>query len=423
MKNSLRLCLLGIALCLSSLTIAQERASQPMDNILFIGNSYVEVNNLPLELYRVASSVGIEFQYQTNAPGGCTFQGHCNNASMGLIQQGGWDYVILQEQSQYPSFPLSQVQNEVFPFAKRLVDSVYKYSPCGIPMFYMTWGRKYGDSSNAAEYPPLGTYEGMDSLLYERYMMMKESNNAAVSPVGRVWHYIRDNYPSIELYQGDNSHPMMIGTYAAACSFLAAIWGVDPTTVTYVPSGLDATQAADVRTAAKVVVYDNLPQWRRKPADANFTYEVNDNLVQFNSPNSPGISYEWDFGDGITSTRGVEVHKYLATGTYAVTLVATNHCEADTLTQTIVVSTLSGIDNVETADIRIVVSSDNVLTVKANELIRNVRVFTIGGIEVLDAVVEANDFTISLPTCSAGVYVVKAVLRNGNETTQNIIIK
>lgn len=423
MKNFFRLCLLSIVLGFSSLAIAQEKASQPMNNILFIGNSYVDVNNLPLELYRVASSVGIEFQYESNTPGGCTFRGHCNNASMGLIQQGGWDYVILQEQSQYPSFPISQVQNEVFPYAKQLVDSVYKYSPCGIPMFYMTWGRKYGDSSNAAEYPPLGTYEGMDSLLYERYMMMKENNNAAVSPVGRVWHYIRDNYPSIELYQSDNSHPMMIGTYAAACSFLAAIWGVDPTTVSYVPSGVDATQAADVRTAAKIVVYDNLPQWQRRPADASFTYEVNDNLVQFNSPNSPGIVYAWDFGDGMTSARGVEVHKYQTTGTYTVTLVATNHCEADTMTQTVVVNTISGIDNVEAADIRIAVSSDNVLTVKSNEMVDGVKIFTINGTEVFGASVENTVFAASLPAWPAGVYVVKVVLRNGNETTQNIIIK
>ncbi len=422
MKNLLRLCLLSIAVCCASWTFAQEKASLPVDNVLFIGNSYVDVNNLPLELYNVASSVGIEFQYQSNTPGGCTFRGHTTNASMALIKQGGWDYVILQEQSQYPSFPLSQVQAEVFPYAKQLVDSVYKYSPCAIPVFYMTWGRKNGDSFNASEYPPLGTYEGMDSLLYERYMMMKESNNAAVSPVGRVWHYIRDNYPDIELYQGDESHPMMIGTYAAACSFLAAIWGVDPTTVTYVPSGISTVQAANVRTAAKTVVYDNLPQWQRRPADAAFTFTTNDNLVQFTSLNTPGVTYEWNFGDGTTSTQANVSHKYDAAGTYTVSLVATNHCEVDSMTQNIIISVISGVDNVAESGVRIA-SANRQLSVEAGEIISSVKVYAVSGVEICGVNADAPVANVMLPAVPAGVYVVKVGLLSGNEITQNIIIK
>ena len=137
--------------------------------VLFIGNSYTSVNDLPSMLCLISISAGKPYSYSTehaNTPGGATFEDHCTNRSMQLIQQGGWTYVVLQEQSQLPSFPINQVERECFPYAERLVDSVYAYNPCAVPMFYMTWGRENGDQQNAQYFAPLGTYEGMDSLLY-----------------------------------------------------------------------------------------------------------------------------------------------------------------------------------------------------------------------------------------------------------------
>lgn len=186
-----------LLLFLSEVLVAQA------PKVLFIGNSYTEVNNLPNLIKSVANSVGESIEFSSNTPGGCTFQQHCNNQSMDLICQGGWDYVVLQEQSQYPSFPITQVQNEVFPFAARLNDSIEKYNPCAETIFYMTWGRENGDP----QWAPISTYEGMDDSLYRRYMIMAEDNDALVAPVGRVWRHIRENYPQIQLYSGDGSHP------------------------------------------------------------------------------------------------------------------------------------------------------------------------------------------------------------------------
>ena len=63
------------------------------------------------------------------------------------IRSGSWDFVVLQEQSQLPSFPIEQVTAEVFPYA-RYLDSVIKaHNSCAQTIFYMTWGRKNGDFS------------------------------------------------------------------------------------------------------------------------------------------------------------------------------------------------------------------------------------------------------------------------------------
>ena len=85
--------------------------------VLFIGNSYTDVNSLPTLFYNIAASTGEDVFTASNTPGGCTFQLHCTNQSATMIQQGGWDYVVLQEQSQLPAFPIAQVQSSCFPYA------------------------------------------------------------------------------------------------------------------------------------------------------------------------------------------------------------------------------------------------------------------------------------------------------------------
>ena len=234
---------------------------QDSQKVLFIGNSYTEANNLPLIISNIAQSTGHQLEFDSNTPGGCTFRGHCSNESMDKIRQGGWDFVVLQEQSQTPSFPQWQVESECFPYAETLVNAIRTYNPQAVPMFYMTWGRKYGDPHNAESFPVLGTYEGMDSMIYERYMYMGQTNNAPVCPVGRVWRYLRNNNPEIELYQSDNSHPSKAGSYAAACAFYTMIFEEDPMSITY-NYELNAQDADIIRQAVHEVVWNNLSFWQ-----------------------------------------------------------------------------------------------------------------------------------------------------------------
>ena len=56
-----------------------------------------------------------------------------------------WDYVVLQGQSQEPSFPYGQVNSQTLPFAMQLADSAQTISTCSQAMFFMTWGRQNGD--------------------------------------------------------------------------------------------------------------------------------------------------------------------------------------------------------------------------------------------------------------------------------------
>ena len=313
--------------------------AQQSKKVLFVGNSYTYTNNLPAMVASMAASVGDQLIHTSNTPGGCTFQQHCSNQSMTLIQQGGWDAVILQEQSQYPSFPDWQVEAEVFPYATQLVDAIYAASPCAEPMFYMTWGRRDGDQINAAEFPVLGTYEGMDSMLCLRYTQMAADNDASLCPVGLVWRMLRSENPNIELYASDGSHPSLAGTYAAACAFYALLFHHNPAELNY-DGGLDRETAATIRQTASRIVWSEEeslppPQWTRPlPHSAMLVADNTDSVATFINLSSHADSLLWSFGDNssmVTSSAiDTLMHIYPDTGLYAATLVASRHCMSDT---------------------------------------------------------------------------------------------
>ena len=305
--------------------------------VLFIGNSYTYVNNLPLLLYNLALANGDTIIYDSSAPGGYTFQQHTSNATtLQKINAQPWDYVVLQEQSQIPSFPPSQVSTDCLPYAQQLVSLIRQNDSCSTPLFYMTWGRKYGDASNCANYTPLCTYEGMSQRLRESYLQMCDDNLAMASPVGVAFYNSRLADSTLNLYQSDNSHPSLAGSYLAACTFYASIFHQSPIGNTYL-AGLTQSTATFLQNIASHTVLDSLPVWRNGTflADASFTFQAIGNNVQFTSHDVySNANHIWFFGDGNTDNVVLPQHTY-ANGTYQVTHVVNRFCSSDSVTQTI----------------------------------------------------------------------------------------
>ena len=78
---------------------------------------------------------------------------------------------------------------------------------------------------------------------------------------------------------------------------------------------------------------------------ANFVPTINaDGNVNLLNTSTDGTQYEWLFGDGNTSTEENPSHTYDSTGTYEVTLIVTNNCGTDTITQEVSVVITSNDD-------------------------------------------------------------------------------
>lgn len=313
--------------------------AQDSTSILFIGNSYTYFNNMPEILSEIAQSFGSTVFHNSQTPGGTTFSGHAGNiATYTAMNSEDWEYVVLQGQSQEPSFPYGQVNSQTLPFAVQLADSAQSISTCSQAMFFMTWGRQNGDP----QWDSINTFDKMNERLKLAYLRFADSSNASVSPVGVVWKYVRDNHPSINLYTGDGSHPSYAGSYLAACTFYASVFHSSPVGSTFIGS-LSASDALLLQEAASLIVMDSIETWGLQHhdslAEVTFSYEIDTvNLsVDFNSNMAYVDSIFWDFGDGNTSTLSNPSHSYNDPGEYPVQLIGYSSCSGDTMTQNILI--------------------------------------------------------------------------------------
>ena len=276
--------------------------SQESKEVLFIGNSYTYANNLPSLIHEIALTFGDTLIHDSSTPGGATFNMHSTNTqTLNKISQQQWDYVVLQAQSQEPSFSPWQVSQETYPYAEILVDSIYANSICTEPLFFMTWGRKYGDQQNCQFYPPICTYLGMQQRLRESYLEMSFNANASCAPAGMAWKTSIALDSTIDLYTADYSHPSIYGSYLSACVFYASIFKKSPIGSSYWPSGIDSITAYNLQQIASSTVLDSLSSWNI--FKANFTYQQFNDSIYFSNQSSNYDNFLWDFGDGQISYR------------------------------------------------------------------------------------------------------------------------
>lgn len=309
--------------------------------VLFIGNSYTASNDLPSLIENFALKNGDTMIHNSYLPGGQTLQNHLQDPTViQHISQGGWDYVVLQEQSQIPSFPDAQVATKFHPFANAMNDLVKQHNPCAKTMFFITWGRENGDSQNCPNFPPLCTYEGMDSLLTLRYTIAAEDNGALLAPVGPVWKKMRETNANVDLYSGDGSHPSVAGSFLAAATIYAVLFEKDPSLNDYNYS-LEPTVAVQIKEIAKDVAWGQITEWQQFMTlpSASFDFDImNETTVEFTNNSLNADSYAWDFGDGEQSTDVSPTHIYDDAGIYTVTLNATktNPCGYENTTTAVI---------------------------------------------------------------------------------------
>lgn len=390
-----------LALLLSAAVHAQTDSLR----VLFIGNSYIYTNNLPSVLSQCAASTGRFVETASSAPGGYTLQQHWSNSTTRMwIMQGNWDYVVLQEQSQIPSFPDWQVESDCYPYAQMLNDTILKYNPCAETVYYMTWGRQNGDSQNCAGWPPVCTYEGMDDLLHERYVFMAAANQGIVAPAGATWREWRTQYPDVNLYSADGSHPNATGTYLIACAFYAALFRDNPENITFL-GGQTEEVANNIQSVAKSVVYDQMNSWYIGSYDvqAVFSYLTNDaGLITGINNSTFSTSFKWLVDGNEFETSELD-YTVPASGTYPVTLIAYGDCgESDTLTQDVVV-TISGASVAEPDKKLLEYTYNGGWYVKSTQPIDRLSIYNTMGQLVWEAMPQAMGYTIpsQVPTKGA----------------------
>ena len=324
-------------------------------SVLFIGNSYTSVNNLPLLVKNLSTSAGKTLNIDSNIPGGYLMSSHLNDATtLSKISQGNWDYVILQEQSQIPTIDYYRY-NDMYPAMTDLKSVIEQYNPCAKIITYMTWGRRFGgqqcDPSGTYCSPVFANFNHMQDSLTSAYLEISELLNIQCAPVGVTWQNIL-NDTTLVLHSGDNSHPNIDGSYVAALSIFSSIWKQGTSGLTYT-AGLSNQLAQYYQSKSDNTIFNSANDWNlliNNPS-ANFSESISGNTATFTNSSSSvnsTLNYYWDFGDGNTSSVQNPSHTYATNGTYTVTLIASNCIFSDTITNTIQIGTNSMDENTHT---------------------------------------------------------------------------
>jgi len=249
------LLLLAILIALSGCAHEPNCTDNPelCTKVLFIGNSYTYVNDLPGVFTELAESGHHPVETGLLAQGGWTLADHVNNSDTQTeLAAKQWDYVVLQEQSIVPALEQSRTQY-MYPSARTLVQMIRDNG--AEPVFFMTWGHRDGA-------PDFGVkdYESMQDGIIFGYLTIANELGVPVAPVGSAWKQIREEYPGINLWQDDGSHPNENGTYLAACVFYAVIFQESPEGLTYTAQ-IPADTAQTLQSIAASVVLADPAYW------------------------------------------------------------------------------------------------------------------------------------------------------------------
>lgn len=203
--------------------------------ILFIGNSYTSVNDLPGLITALAEAGGqAKIHTDSQLVGSATFEIHWNDGvALTKIKQGGWDFVVLQEQSMRPLLQRGLMHD----YGKRLADEIKGIE--AIPLLYQTWARQATPQTQGA--------------LSAAYLSLAEKVEGEVAPVGDAWGKALQQVPGLILHEADGSHPNATGSYLAACVFYAVIYERSPEGL---PGQLtvNGAQMTDVPAATAVIL-------------------------------------------------------------------------------------------------------------------------------------------------------------------------
>lgn len=207
-------------------------------NILFVGNSFTYYNNSLHNHFRRMMQAGDHEVGRTRIMtiSGGKLSEHAA-ALPAMIATEDWDVVILQGHSLEPVEAKSVPE---FRQAVRDHDRVIRESGAETVLF-MTWARTH--------------LPGQTAPLNENYTSAGNETRSLVVPVGLAFAKSTSQKIGIALRIADRRHPTLAGTYLAACTFYAALFGETPVGNSYT-AGLDEKTAATLQKIAWETVTD-----------------------------------------------------------------------------------------------------------------------------------------------------------------------
>lgn len=247
-----------IVIVLSVLLIHFLCLAQDTTKVLFIGNSFTSQNNLPSLFAQISQGSGKKVVVASHMPGGVSVgdisQGtsaHMNNPNVySLIRSNDWDYLVLQDNQGrfclgYGQFPSSSL---VIEGHIKIRDSLLFYHPCAHMIWYAGFGTKNG------LLPYAGSGSAMIDSIYQNYQYLRDTAGQIIAPIGPAFKRIISQYPSINLWDTDDTHPSLYGSYLIAGVLYTTFFKSSPIISSFNPGITPAIDSVLKNTAYQTTV-------------------------------------------------------------------------------------------------------------------------------------------------------------------------
>ena len=287
-------------------------ADEEPTRILFVGNSFTYVNDMPEKIFApIARAAGYNVEVKRVTNGGYHLYQHSNiNNPYGAqvheeIKSGKYDIVVIQEQSSGAGIDRPGFYTGV----RRLVKLIRENG--ATPYLYCTWGHREGSATLTDNG---WTTETMTYDIAAGYEAIAEELGVTISYAGWAYYDVFTSHAdTIDLYNKDNYHPSLAGSYLAALTHFATIFGDDPRAVGY-DAGLGVRTAEILQAAAHGATYNTpkVPEaYKTSSAGVGesgyYGVDTAKTKVLAAFPKSQMISLVWDGEQcsGITGDKGV----------------------------------------------------------------------------------------------------------------------
>lgn len=206
-------------------------------NILFIGDSKTNANNLPNMFEQLSKSLGKSKVHADSTEHNwdkATLSSFIDNEEKlkdleSKAKERKWDYIVLQQESS-ESLKKEKTSESV----KKIIDYMKENNNEHINVIYDAWGNDM--SYDTEKY----------GQVMQTFIKTKQDNGGAIAYIANQLVAFHDKYPDVQLDNGDGINPNVSGSYLAACSTYKAIFGQKTEGATY-KAGLSDDLAKNIQ--------------------------------------------------------------------------------------------------------------------------------------------------------------------------------
>lgn len=206
-------------------------------NILFIGDSKTNTNNLPNMFEQLSKSLGKSKVHADSTEHNwdkATLSSFIDDEEKlkdleSKAKERKWDYIVLQQQSN-ESLKKEKTSESV----KKIKDYMKENNNEHINVIYDVWGNDM--SYDTEKY----------GQVMQTFIKTKQDNGGAIAYIANQLVAFHDKYPDVQLDNGDGINPNVLGSYLAACSTYKAIFGQKTEGATY-KAGLSDDLAKNIQ--------------------------------------------------------------------------------------------------------------------------------------------------------------------------------